>query len=368
MNILIMNRKYDGVFGGVEHMITLIINHLVQSGHTCHLLSLDTPDATIMYDIDPSVKWHKVANQDAQKKASWSERYLRFKKIRTVLQAENIDIAIGFQDGAFLSLAISALGIEIPVIAAERNAPSRFKFLKEGRFSALRFQSFRLAKYITVQCPSYVTDYPKYLRHKIKVIPNPVFKKDVPIKKQKKQSDTKIILSVGRFSYQKNYGVLIAAFSQLSTEFPDWNLVLVGDGEDRETLENLALELKVEERVIFAGYQKDPSSFFTNSDIFCLPSRWEGFPNALAEAMSHSVPSVGFRDCAGVSDLIDHEQTGYLAEGNENKDSLENALRVLMANNGIRKKIGENAYKKLDAYEPIKTLNMWNTLFQTIEK
>ena len=339
---------------------------MVMRGHNCHLISLDKEDAKLLYDIDTSVQWHKISDYPAEKKADWKERYLRLKKIRHVLKTEEIDVAIGFQDGAFLSLALAALGMGIPIIAAERNSPSRFNYTKEGKFRQIRFLTFLLAEKVILQCESYIKKYPFYLKNKIKIIPNPVF--PISNKKQSIYNKRKIILSVGRLAYQKNYTVLIKAFSKLSSQYPDWDLVIVGDGGDQEKLQKLASSLGVSNHVVFEGYQKNTDRYYQSSDIFCLSSLWEGFPNALAEAMSYGLPCVGFEKCDGVYDLMDHHQNGILAKGNDDPKTLAAALESLMASSEKRKAYGEAAQKITRDYAPDKIFGMWNDLFSNVKK
>ena len=366
MKILVMNRKYGGVFGGVELMSTSIVNEMVKRGHECHVLSLDQEGAAMCYDMDNRIKWHKTANTTADQKAGWGERWRRFKKIRDILVSNKIDVAIGFQDGAYLSLVTAAAGTGVGVIAAERNSPSRFDFIKAGKFKHLTFNSFRFAKSVTVQCPSYVVRYPRYLQNKIAVIPNPVFSS--PKDENMKLSDTgrKKIVSVGRVSYQKNYFVLIQAFAELAEQFPLWELVIVGDGEDRERIEHKIVEFNLSDRVNMAGYDKDPKKYFNSGDIFCLPSRWEGFPNALAEAMEKGLACVGFEGCAGVADLIEHEKTGLLATGNEDVNTLKLALETLMRDDNLRIKMGMQGKKSISQYAPEKVFNMWEGFFKSL--
>lgn len=350
-------------------MSTSLANEMVQRGHTCHIISLDPENARMHYDLHSAIKWHKISNISAKQKASWAERFSRFSTIRKILKTNKIDVAIGFQDGAFLSLATAALGTHIPVIAAERNSPSRFDFVKEGKFKNLRFNSFRLAQTITVQCSSYIKKYPQYLQRKIKVIPNPVFPADKASEPAGPNKKAKNILSVGRLSFQKNYHVLIEAFSRLERDFPDWNLIIVGDGEEYKKIKTQINRLHLDKKIKLIGYKKNPEKYYSESHLFCLPSRWEGFPNALAEAMAHGLPCVGFQDCSGVSDLINHEKTGLLAEGNDNSKSLEKSLRRLMERPDSRIQIGENAKDSMSRYNPNKIYDMWeNFLKQTKEK
>lgn len=358
-----MNRQYDQIFGGVEYMSTSLANNMSTRGNTCHLLSLDMDGADIEYDLDPSIAWHKVSMVTAQNKAGWKERLGRLQRIRRILKDKKIDIGIGFQDGAFLTLALAALGTGIPIIAAERNSPTRFDYTSEGKKRNLRYRSFQLAKYITVQCASYVDLYPSYLRPHIKIIPNPVPPTKNQAAPEGKKNDRKILLSVGRLSYQKNYMILLQAFADIAKSFPLWDMVIVGEGDHRKRMEEFIKQHNLETRITLTGYTKDTQSYYNSAHLFCLPSLWEGFPNALAEAMAHGLPSVGFVDCAGVSDLIESQKTGLLAEGNGNPESLSHALSELMDNDNARLIMGKAAKERTKEFTPEQVYDKWEQLF-----
>jgi len=106
----------------------------------------------------------------------------------------------------------------------------------------------------------------------------------------------KVIVTVGRLSYQKGYWNLIKAFAYLKTKLSDIRMVVVGDGDQEVSLLRLAEAYGVEKDILFAGYQKNPFSFIANADVYAMASLFEGFPNALVEAMACGVPVVSV-DC-----------------------------------------------------------------------
>lgn len=348
------------MFGGVEHMSTALLRALHAKGHTCHLVSFDSHDAEIYYDIPEGVTWHRISDYPVHQKAGQYERIKRLLALRKIIKKHKIDVSIGFQDGAFLCLALASLGTKIPVIAAERNGPQRFDYIKAGRYRNIVFNSFRLARAVTVQCPSYVAKYPKYLRHKIHVISNPVF---MPNHTHKTESKKKKILSVGRLAYQKNHEVLINAFSLLAKDHLDWNLVIVGEGEARPELEKQIETLNLTDRVFLEGYHKSPDIYYNDADIFCLSSRWEGFPNTLAEAMAHGLPCIGFEGCCGTADLIQSGDNGYLAQGNDSAITLKEALKKIIMNDQERIEMGNNARISVEQYAPNNIYDQWENLF-----
>ena len=182
-------------------------------------------------------------------------------------------------------------------------------------------------------------------------IPNPVFPCEILAQPAGIDRETKTVLCVGRLSYQKNQSVLLKAFALITNAVPDWRLKLVGDGEDKHALERLSHDLSISHKVEFVGAVKDVDSFYKEAHLFCLPSRWEGFPNALAEAMIRGLPCVGFEGCAGVSHLI-NDETGRLAKGNGNELTLSKALLEMMADDELRVDLGNGSSQYMSTFTP----------------
>ena len=126
-------------------------------------------------------------------------------------------------------------------------------------------------------------------------------------------------------------------------------------------IESLIQRHNLVDRVELLGAVKDIGSLYQEAHLFCLPSRWEGFPNALGEALSYGLPSVGYQECGGVCDLIVEGVNGLLAQGNGNSKTLEIALRSLMANDKKRIKMAQSAVKSVAQYDPERIYNLWDS-------
>lgn len=365
---MILSRLYGGVAGGVERMSIALANAMADRGHKVHLLSWDKADAATFYPLDDRVTWHKLDMGDANVRASLRLRLQRFKTMRRLVQQIAPDVAVGFQQGTFWNALVGTIGHRIPVIAAERNSPNRFDHLKAGKKRDRLFHTFRLATRITVQFPDYVDGYPPYLRDRIVAIENPVMLADGFAAPAGIPGDRKTLLSVGRLTYQKNPDLLIDVFSRIADRHPDWTLRLVGNGESEDELRALVARLGLEARVVFAGAVQDTSAQYRAAHLFCLASRFEGFPNAVAEAMAHGLPCVGYADCAGMPQLIRDGETGVLAAGNGDPETLAAALDRMMADDAGRALLGAQARAAIARYEPTLIFDRWEALFQALAR
>ena len=134
------------------------------------------------------------------------------------------------------------------------------------------------------------------------------------IKDNNQQSllNKKTILSVGRLEEQKNYSDLIKAWSLIANKYPEWNIEIVGDGEQRPKLTDLVSELKLTESVCLSSFTNDVESKYLNSSIFVLCSLYEGFGMVILEAMSYGVPCISYDTQCGPSSIIQNGEDGLI--------------------------------------------------------
>ena len=345
LRILVACRKFDGVIGGVERMSTTLMNELTERGHEVHLFTWDAnKDAKNFYPMNPKINWTKLAMGNPKKKANLSLRLQRMRRVRAYLKELKPDVVLGFQEGSFVTLKLYGIGLGIPMICAIRESPFRYKHIKASPPFWLSCLILKLSAAITVQFERYKYAFPKSLQEKVKVTPNhiaPANAQSDPIGSKQE----KILLCTGRLSYEKNHEALIKAFAQIAPDHPDWILKIVGGGVELASLQTLRnnLDKNISNRILLVGPTDNVQPYLEEAQLFCLPSRWEGFPNSLAEAMAHGLPTIGYKDCDGVGDLILDKKIGLLANGNGDIKSLALALSSLMRNPKLRRQLGAAA-------------------------
>jgi len=124
----------------------------------------------------------------------------------------------------------------------------------------------------------------------------------------------------------------------------DWSLHIVGDGIERKKLEKETEILGIEDRVVFYGHLKDFSRILSESEIFVLPSLYEGFPNALVEAMSVPLACISSDCVAGPKDIITNGINGILVPQSDST-ALAKSLQILIKDKALRDCLSKNAYK-----------------------
>lgn len=352
--------------GGLERNIVRIANYLATRGFDVHLLTFDLPGAVSFFPLDPAITWHTTGRTTPHTRISFVERLRLIKRIRNALKNHSDKMPntlICFHHGLLLRCMLAAVGLGVNVICSERNALSVYQHVNRGKWN-INFLLLFIVQQIVVQFDSYIRDYPTLLRHKITAIPNAV---DLVSSSSNpagpNATGRQTIFCQGRLCDQKNFASVITAFTQLADSYPTWDVVIRGEGPDLIPLQQQIEAAKLGARVTIKPNKPDISDDYASAQLFCMPSKWEGFPNAMAEAMAHGLPCVGFAGCRGVVDMIGvDEQRGWLAQGNGNSMTLMHTLRLAMDSANARQHKGLAARQYIGAFTPGVVLPQWDKL------
>ncbi len=165
---------------------------------------------------------------------------------------------------------------------------------------------------------------------------------------------------------QKGFDLLISAVASLYPKYPEWQLVIVGEGPERPALERQAARLGLANVVHFPGWVSQPYDYYHTAGVFVLSSRFEGFPNALLEAMAAGCAVVA-TDCpSGPKSIVSHGVNGLLVPSGD-PQALALALGRLLADEGERARFGLAARGVLDRFAPGEVLPQWSRLFMSLQ-
>lgn len=145
------------------------------------------------------------------------------------------------------------------------------------------------------------------------------------------------ILHIGRFMDVKNHEMLIRAFAKLTAKHDDLRLQMIGEGELQQSMQKLVNSLSISDKVEFLGLQSDVYPYLHEADIFCLPSKYEGIPMTLIEAMGTGLPIIA-SNVGGIPDMLIGNQDALLVRPDE--DEIVEAMEVLYSDVNLRKKLG----------------------------
>lgn len=356
--------------GGLERNFVRVANHFSAQGHDVRLLTFDMPEAESFFPLHAGITWHKTGRTRPHGKISFAERLRLFQRMRIALKTHNPRpvIIIAFHHGILLRLFIAGAFLRKKLVCSERNSLTIYNHIRLSQWN-LNFLMLALCKAITVQFEAYRHDYPSWLRKKIICIPNlvePALSQAQTIKPDAQGRYR--ILAVGRLCAQKNYDYLIETFGALTETFPKWDLYIIGNGDLEPHLRHKIQHMNLESRIFLPGVAAPEAmhAWYASSHLYCMPSQWEGFPNALAEALAHGLPSVGFEGCAGVRDLIADGKNGLLAPGHGDVQSLHAALSRFMTDEHLRAEMSGNAVESVKPYTAGRIFSLWDQLTERL--
>src|SRR5699024_364664 len=143
-----------------------------------------------------------------------------------------------------------------------------------------------------------------------------------------RQGSDPVILAIGRLTYQKGFDILIEAFRKISKKY-SMKLIILGEGEQRQELELLINKYALGDRISLQGFVDNPYRYMKRAAIFVLPSRWEGFPNVLVEAMACGVPVVATTCPGGSIEILENGKWGELVEPGDSDALVDAILKVI---------------------------------------
>ncbi len=319
--------------GGAEKIVTAMANYWVNKGWKITILTFDDGRKEPFYPLDSRVKHYPLGI--AKKSRNFFEalvnNLIRLKKLREAIEESNPDLVISFMDTTNIMVLISTYNLNIPTIVSERIDPTLHRLKRF--WMLLRKILYPKADALVVQSIAQRRIF-NFLNPQITTIRNPAFifsvsgSENVPIKKP-------AIVSVGRIVPQKGFDLLVRAFFYLSKKIKLWRLFIFGDGPEKEKLVSLINELRLKEKILLAGVIKD-LFILKKADIFVLSSRYEGFPNALLEAMCCGLPCISFDCPSGPGDIIENYRNGILVP-RESVQMLAGAMCYVITNPARRK-------------------------------
>lgn len=354
--------KFAGA-GGAERMACELADALAAYGNRVFLVSLDTPGIEPFYGVGAGVTRCPLGFRSGVR-----DKARRLLALVRLFRREKIQVLIGFVMSGDRTVFAAAGVAGVRLVAAERNAPAMYRW----RHSAYRRWQclflLRFAARIVVQFDDFIKGYPKVLHSHMQAIPNPVASAVHRASPEEADSSGRYtVLAVGRLDdFQKRLSCLVDGFAKVADRHPTWDLEIVGDGPDRGMLSECISRNGLEIRVRLVPARREVSGAYAQSHLFAMPSRWEGFPNALAEAMAHGLPAVGFGEADGVAHLIEDGETGWLARGVDDPAALAEALDRAMSDGTERARRGARAVDAMRAYAPDVQYDKWHSLVEVL--
>ena len=354
--------------GGAERVTANLANFWADQGWGVTVVTL-APIGLDFFALHPAVKrlCLNLTSESRHVVMGLSQNLRRVIAMRRVLKEISPDIALAVMTGANVRLALAAWGLPVLAVGSEHVHPPQFPlgFLWE----VLRRHSYgrlHAVAALTAESADWLQNHTNAKR--VAVIPNaapwPLPAQDPKLLPKAVCLDgRKILLGVGRLVAEKGFDMLLHAFALLASKYPDWDLVILGEGPLRQMIENTVKTSGMEDRVFLPGSVNNVGEWYQRADLFVMSSRFEGFGNALAEALASGLSAVSFDCDTGPRNIIRHERDGLLVPP-EDTAELAAALSRLMGDASLREVFSRSAVEARDRFSLTRVTGLWEDLFE----
>ena len=372
--------------GGVEEYALTITSAAVKEGWDVYAAFPKT-DGTISLIRDfteKGVQYHRLEiAEDSRSSQKSTNHFLRLTRTFALLfrlKPDIVQILLPWPDVCLSSILVCGL-LRIPTVVRFGLVPNRFSF--SGRtLKAYAWARARNQQWIAVSennrqfiCKSFDIPYQEVLciYNGTQVMPDSNtdnnHEHQTTLRYQLCRElgvpeTSRLALTVGRLEPQKGYSDLIAAIPHIVREFSDVRFVWVGNGEQRDYLVNKVREYIVEDKVLLLGYRSDVPRLLKSADIFVFPTHYEGHPNALNEAMAHSLPIVT-SNASGISELISNKVHGLLFRAGDSCDLLE-SIRWALRHPDEMQEMARNARLRIQDFSKERMIKETLEVFQRL--
>lgn len=344
--LILITNELSG--GGAERVMSVIANDFVERGVEVIFLVLKKTDGE--YFLDPRIK---IVYRDNEKS---KDIFGQIKFIRTYMKKNSGSTFLSFFTHQNLYTIVASIGLKNRIIVSERNDPA---YSIHGRFKK-NIRSFlygcSLCDGIVFQTNGAAKYFSPKIQLKSTVIPNPL-KGDLPQIYEGVRKNT--IVSFGRLEPQKNYKMLIYAFSQFVKIYSNYKLILYGKGSQRNILIKIVNQLNISDKVVFSGFSQNVHEEVIDAGMFVLPSNYEGLSNSMIEAMAIGLPVI-CTDCpsGGARTYIKHKKNGMLVPVGD-VEALTKAMIYMVENKQQAYQMGREAYKIRTDLNEKKICSLW---------
>lgn len=360
--------------GGAERVMSLLANEWAMRGKAVTIITLG-PAGADHYELVTGVRrvGLDVLKTSSGKLDAVKTNIRRVKRLRSAIKNEQPDVVVSFMDATNVLTLLATQRMRVRVVVSERIDPRHYPIAPGWQW--LRRKLYPRASAVVVQTEA-VADWVRVFlpAEKVHVIPNPV---SVPTSEGAGSPGTAdkcsnvvpsqpFIAAMGRLDRQKGFDLLLQAFAALSNDL-DLRLVILGEGREREALTIQAAQLGISNRVIMPGRLADPFPILSKAQVFVLSSRFEGYPNALLEAMALRLPVVSFSCPSGPADIIVDGENGLLVEL-LSPHELSKVIEKMVRDRELRERLGSAAASSMKRFSPSVIADEWERLFELLLK
>ena len=356
--------------GGAERATVNLANHFNALGWEVSILTIRN-DAEPAYAIADGVTVHPIGLH-ASASSPISGLFNNIKRIRAVrgfIKQNKVEALLGMSSSANVLVGLCCLGSRTVAVGSERSHPENKVITPIWSVSRkYGYSLLDLLICLTNETNAWLNNATN--AKNIVTIPNgvelPLAMSSPTVPFSFRSCDRQYLVSVGRLIDTKCIDQAIRVFSNLAEKHAQWDLIILGDGPEKDSLNELVAELGLSNRVHLVGGVGNLHDWYTHSDLFVSTSIHEGFPNGLLEAMAYGLPAVAYDCQTGPRDLIINGENGFLVP-NHDIQQLEHRLDDLMSSETQRQQFAVRAKECGTTFSMASVANRWaEQLQQTV--
>lgn len=354
--------------GGAQRVMALMANHWAEKRHSITIVEVGDSSAPSFFSVHEKVRIIPLGlKKDSLNLFSGLINNIRrVWVIRRTLQKCAPDVVLSSLDTTNIKTILAVCGLGIPIIVSEHIDPAGWNINIGRAWEFLRRLTYPWADAVVCLGTPQLSYFGPRIKRRGVIIPNPVVLPDTVLMPAESRIVREIhtLVSLGRLTSAKGFDVLLDAFERVSSHRKNWRLKIWGEGPLWKDLKAHAQRLDAADRIEFPGVTHEPYVRLSESDIFVLPSRVEGFPMVLCEAMAVGLPVIA-TDVAAVSDIIRNEIDGILVPP-DNIDALSEAMDRLMGSHELRSRLAARAPEVLERFNIEKVMDRWEKLIRKV--
>ncbi|NKB75737.1 MAG: glycosyltransferase [Gammaproteobacteria bacterium] len=353
--------------GGAERVASTVANAFAQKMRVTIVCLSNKEDAFYSLSGDVSVMYLDLLSPQSSVMGAVKANVYRIRTMRKTIKDLEPDLIVSFMLETNVLMFLSQLAVKTPLVVCEHTDPELVQHKLPWR--VLRNLTYRLCDRVVVLNEYMKSWFEKSGSRRVCVIPNPIqvgVNDNVDL-----QTPKPYILGMGRLIASKSFDRLIEAYAMTRQTFPDWHLVIAGDGGLKEVLQQQIVARDLEGYVHLIGNTSQPQRWMKQAEIFASTSKIEAFPMAICEAMMSGLPVVAVAYNPGVETLIP-ATAGFVVPQDEKpnlgcEQLFVTALEELMGDVEKRKRMGKQAAQSVEKYAVANVIKQWEVLFDELE-
>lgn len=368
LRVLIFIHSLHG--GGAERVAADLSAHWARSGWPVMVVT-QADDQDDAYTLHPDVQrriLHTAGEGGGLRGVLANVR--RVRALRATLREFRPDIVLGMMTTASILAVMAARGLPCRVIATEHTHPPSQRL--SGLWRRLRRLTYPRAARV-VALTRGTADWLE--RHvpgsRLAVIPNPVhwpLTRSEPVLMPPAADGRRRLLAVGRLHPDKGFDLLLQAYAGIAADHPDWDLIVLGEGAQRQRLQAQVDAAALQGRVLMPGRVGNVGDWYAQADLYVLSSRFEGLSNTLLESLASGLPAVCFDCDTGPREVVRDGIDGVLVRPNGDVGAMASALSALMRDEPARTAMAARAVDARERFSARRVLGLWQQLFDDVRR